>query len=174
MPKLIGNPYYAHLNKPTERVQRGKKVFEPTYDIQLALDESQVKEAKKLGLTVKDPTDAIPLPFHKFTTKVEAEEHTQFQPRGRRPKIYDKNGRELDRAPIMSPESKVAVIFAVKKYDGDAKALIRGVQILELVVPEGYEENGGVDIDTDVESELIIADPTEEVDAELNDSLDDL
>ena len=182
MPKLKGNPYYCYLNKTQPAAKRGRFDFPEAWGLQLALtNKAQLKNAKEFGLEIKDSNDAIPHPHVKFTSKVTEDAHREFKRNGgRRPNLYV--GKNLvEKAPVMGPESEVAVIFDLNEYDGDRKAIVRAVQVLKHVLPEGYEEGNANTIkEADEASELEDVDvdldgsDDGDVDPELNDSLDDI
>lgn len=180
MPSIKGNPYYARLNEPTEEVKRGRMVFKPAFSVQLGLNKEAEKKAEELGLKIYDSNDSIPQKHLKFTSYVSSDEHKEFSnvEGGRRPVVYDKKGKELPRFPIADPSSEISVIFSVNDYDGSKKAIMRAVQLFNIVTPEGYEEGSESSVvqDVDLDKDLVIEtdDDDVEVDEDLNDSLDDV
>lgn len=167
MTKLTGRAYFNWLQNP----QPASGKFPASYSTQVVLDAPDQKKAKELGLKLKPKTEKIPGPYVKVTSYVKEEDHKKYvTERGRRPQVF--LGKTLYTGPVWDG-SKVNIIFGTKQYDGEAKAILRAVQILELApAPEGYEENSGLNVD--VQSELDDVEINVDTNTELNDNIDDL
>lgn len=195
--KLTGIGKYIFCTMPSTTFHPHKFQVDLMFD-----DPDEEAKARDLGLKIKPKDDNHEYPYHKFTSYTEVKEIVDGKEKfrtvdeylldtshekGRKPRVFDATAQPY--RGVVGSGSRVAVIFDVWKNEASTKGLWRALQVLELVLPEGYTEDyvpGGssesVESELEVDEKGFVAGKntksasksTDKVDPELNDSLDDL
>lgn len=122
---LVGLAQYAFLHAPDKG--NPKHRIPPAYKIDLMLvDPEQIKKAKSLGCTVKDPTEKHPHPYVSIKSKVKE---------GRKPpRVFDSARNPIPKSILVGNGSEVRVRFLPFTYgEGEMTPILQEVQVVKLV-----------------------------------------
>lgn len=140
---LTGIAYFASIHEPNmSAVVKFKGL--PKYKVSLGLDPEGVKLAQSFGLTVKDPTAKIPMPWIEIKRDVRAGKSIEEVA----PDVMDAMQRPIPPAIKVGNGSKILCKFGTYWYDtmgGGVGTSLYKVQVLSLVPYTGGDKTLAMD-----------------------------
>lgn len=142
--KIQGKALWASIQAPNVK-------YEPTYQIDLVIEDKQVAGAKKAGLKVKKTEDGNVVGFKRKVTRADG---GQNKP----PVVVDDHNRPI--LDLVGNGSLVNVQFSTYTYNNSfgsgVGADLQGVQVLELV--EYSNDGGEFENESDEPDEVVVGD----------------
>lgn len=136
---LEGVAYFASVLKPSP----GYKKKDPVYIVNLGLEnDAEVKKAKSFGLTVKDATEDIPLPYVVIKRKLKGRD-----PEKVKPIVVDECQNPWPSNVLIGNGSKIVVKFATYWWgdddEGGVGSTLLKVQVTNLVrfIPDDTKDS---------------------------------